>query len=412
MSDCEDSRLVLHAPEVVDPIAAESPTWTMTAGDYVRALYRLCLGREPDDRGLEHWSSTLTASGDPTLILAALLETPEANRHLAQREGISGETAATYVRAIYRLALGREPDPRGLEHWSNTLVQSGDAILVFAALLESPEVKRHLVDREGISAEIASEALALLGRRPRIVDVGAQVLADEPHAYRALQDLGDTDVIGFEPLADRVDERLLRESAMGGTLVIMPFAIGDGETHTLYITNEDASSSLFPLNLEHNAPFNHISGLRVKRSVQVQTRRLDDVLDPGPVDFLKLDVQGAELMALSGAPQTLSSTAVVHCETEFSPIYLGQPLFPAIHELLDRHGFYFVDLIASGRYSYSNQRGIDAIDRLIWGDAIFFRQSDDAAILLAQAIVAAAVYKKPSMAAYLLDRARQQLAHE
>ena len=44
-------------------------------------------------------------------------------------------------------------------------------------------------------------------------------------------------------------------------------------------------------------------------------------------------------------------------------------------------------------------------DRLLWADAVFFRESDDADVLLAQALAAAAVYAKPTLAAHLLGRA-------
>src|SRR5438105_4406586 len=78
---------------------------------------------------------------------------------------------------------------------------------------------------------------------------------------------------------------------------------------------------------------------------QVVTRRLDDVLPPGPVDFLKLDVQGAELMVLQGGPATVAAAAVVHCEVEFSPIYAGQPLYADIHRALADHGFALIDFL-------------------------------------------------------------------
>jgi FkbM family methyltransferase len=236
-------------------------------------------------------------------------------------------------------------------------------------------------------------------------------LNDEAHVYNPLLDLSDADIIGFDPLQDRLRERAKVEQPSGdGTLTLLPYAIGDGAEHTLYVLNEDASSSLYPLDAGRIAHFNHLSTFRVQRTETITTHRLDDVLPPGPVDFLKLDVQGSELAVLQSAEKTLAGTGVVHCEAEFSPIYDGQPLFPAIQERLNGRGFYLVDIVDSCRYAYLNSRGIASLDRLIWANAVFFRESDERAVLTAQALIAACVYQKPSMAAHLLDLAHQSLS--
>jgi FkbM family methyltransferase len=103
-------------------------------------------------------------------------------------------------------------------------------------------------------------------------------------------------VIGFEPLAERLQQREAAEG--GGSLVLLPYAIGDGARRVLHVNNDDATSSLFPLNKPLCAKFEGLHTLRTVRRVEVETRRLDDVLPTGPVDFLKLDIQGAELLAL------------------------------------------------------------------------------------------------------------------
>ena len=182
--------------------------------------------------------------------------------------------------------------------------------------------------------------------------------------------------------------------------------MGDGGEHTLHVNNDDATSSLFPLNAALARNFEHLSHLATVRRETVQTRRLDDVLPPDePVDFLKLDIQGAELLALRGAERTLARTAAVHCEVEFSPLYLGQPLFPEVQSHLDARGFTLIDLLVAHRYSYRVPSGRAAPDRLIWADAVFFREAeDDPAALLAQALAALLVYLKPTLAEHLLHR--------
>ncbi len=282
------------------------------------------------------------------------------------------------------------------------MASNGDPVQILAGLLGSEEyLAKHLAYDP---ARLTLEALSALTRAPRIVDVGAQSLTFEDHIYAPLAHATPVEVIGFEPLEHRVQDRLLEGD--GSRLTLLPFAIGDGRERTLHINNDDATSSLYPLNLEHNARFNHISELRTVEERQVQTRRLDDVLPAGPIDFLKLDVQGAELDVLLGATASLEDTAVVHCEVEFSPIYRDQPLYPEIHSHLAALGFALIDLRTPVRYTYLSSAGTPGQDRLLWADAIFFRESDRRETLLMQALIAAVVYRKTSLATHLLERAR------
>jgi FkbM family methyltransferase len=312
-----------------------------------------------------------------------------------------------YVDALYRLCLGRPADPAGVDAWLPAFAAGGDPTAVLAGLLDSDEYRQRpgAADAQQCTS-LATTALGALGRRPRVVDVGAQSLGDGSHPYSPLTAMTAVDIVGFDPLGDRLDERREREIG-AGSLLLLPYAIGDGNEHTLYINNDDATSSLLPLDDASNARFNHLSTLHTVRTEQVVTRRLDDVLPPGPVDFLKLDVQGAELMVLEGGRETVAAGAVVHCEVEFSPIYAGQPLYPDVHRALTEHGFTLIDFVNPARYYYLGPSGAATNDRLLWADAVFFRDTDDAETLIAQALVAAAIYAKPSLAEHLLERAQR-----
>ena len=161
---------------------------------------------------------------------------------------------------------------------------------------------------------------AALGRHPRVVDIGAQSLGVGTHSYSPLLHLTAIDIVGFDPLVQRLGEREASEST-SGNLTLLPYAIADGAVHTFHVNNDDTTSSLFPLNITHNKQFNHLSTLSTVRTERLKTHRLDDVLPPGPIDLLQIDVQGAELLVLQGAHGSLSITSAVHCEVEFGPIY-------------------------------------------------------------------------------------------
>ncbi|WP_192244063.1 FkbM family methyltransferase [Mesorhizobium silamurunense] len=316
---------------------------------------------------------------------------------------MSALTPEEFITALYRCCLGREPDPEGLASWSAQIAQHGDPTAVLAGIMASDEFRIRTTTNSGIEARcgaIANDARRALGRPLRIVDVGAQLLGPGSNPYDPLASYPPLDIIGFDPLEERLAERAEAEGQESITL--LPYAIGDGESHTLYINNDDATSSLYPLNSTFNASFNHLCELHTVGTQTVETKRLDDVLPPGVVDFLKLDVQGAELMVLKSARQTLERTAVVHCEAEFAPIYAGQPLYPEVQQFLNKCGFELIDLLVSARYRYLTENNGTAQDRLLWADAVFFRATDDPDTLHAQSLIAAAVYGKPTLAAHLL----------
>jgi FkbM family methyltransferase len=307
-------------------------------------------------------------------------------------------SADDFVFALYEGFLGRAPDPAGLAYWVSVIRSSGDPTRALRGFLDSEEYRNRKA-LPNCTREI-QEAVSAVRRRLRIVDIGAQSLGIGTHPYDGLLEVCETEIIGFDPLEVRLKERAVAES--NSRLTLLPFAIGDGERHTLYVANEDSNSSIFPLDLEHNSLFNYISELRTVRTVEVQTRRLDEVLPPGPVDFLKLDIQGAELMALQGAEHTLADTAVVHCEVMFSRMYVGEPLFCDIHAFLTSRNFEFIDFPALCRHHYLTPSGRASKDRLIWADAVYFRKSDDLELRRVQALIAAGVYGKPTLAEYLL----------
>jgi FkbM family methyltransferase len=237
-------------------------------------------------------------------------------------------TPEEHVAALFRLAFGREPDPDGARHWLSVLERQG-AATVLEGLLGSEEHRRRSGGYHGMAADAFARLVAALDRRHLlVVDVGAQNLASENHVYTPLRAAGVPHrVIGFEPLAERLEERARGED--GEALTLLPYAVGDGAEHTLHVNNDDATSSLLPLNDALNRDFEHLSHLATVRQERVRTRRLDDVLPPDePVDFMKLDIQGAELLALRGAERTLARTAVVHCEVEFSPSTSANPSIP------------------------------------------------------------------------------------
>lgn len=315
---------------------------------------------------------------------------------------------AAVVRGLYRGFLGREPDPDGLCHWIERLGAGEGANAILAALMGSSEyMQRHAATGAMVSLKlrVVAAAAALLARPLTVVDIGAQELAEEGHVYAPLTDSTlQCRIIGFEPQQEKIDASLQR---LDPRVTLYPTFIGDGARHTFHLNNVDSTSSLLPLNHALTGQLVDLSHLRTVHTEEVATSRLDDVLvDAGPVDFLKLDIQGFELPVLQHARATLAHTQVVHCEIAFAPIYAGQALFSEVETLLRACGFYLLDFDSMCHYPSSGTTHASR-DRLGWGDAVFLRETtpeDDPTALLAQSLIALLVYDKPSAAAALAQR--------
>ena len=209
--------------------------------------------------------------------------------------------------------------------------------------------------------------------RLRIVDVGAAATADGP-AYAKLMRALPCDVIGFEPVVEECEK--LNALKMPGHLYL-PYTIGDGSPRTFYECSSADTSSLLMPNHALADKFQSLSEpLRVVGSRTVQTRRLDDLGETSGADFLKLDVQGGELLVLQGAAKRLRDVLVVHTEVEFLPLYKDQPLFADIDVFLRARGFAFHTMTPFGRTfkpMLVNNSIYASVNQLIWADAVYVR---------------------------------------
>jgi len=316
-------------------------------------------------------------------------------------------TSNDYVRALYRLALGREPDDAGLRYWVDFIQQSGDSTEVLAQILDSEEFRQRNTKLQFRSHAARAAVLAGLidpNCGLTIVDVGAQRLSYQEHMYQPLLDSGvPCHIIGFDPLAERLRERAEQEKNYDVTL--LPYAIGDGQSRPFYINNVDATSSFYPLNPDLNCHFGDLSSLKTISTQQIATHRLDDVLSCEKVDLLKLDIQGFELCAMKSSPKTLARTAVIHCEVLFAPIYLDQPVFSQVESFLASSGFQFVDFVNPVHLPLIVASGKTYPDTLIFADALFLRvDPSNPEMTIAQALIAILVYGKYGLAEWLLQQ--------
>lgn len=210
--------------------------------------------------------------------------------------------------------------------------------------------------------------------RLKIVDVGAMSLGEGTDPYFALTEATPCDVFGFEPVVAELEK--LKRSAKPGHHYL-PYFIGDGSARTFYECNFPMTSSLFEPNTALLAKFQNLEELvRVQKTYPAETTRLDDIPELESTDFLKVDVQGAELLVFEGAPKLLDNALVVQTEVEFVPLYKDQPLFADIDAHLRSKGFLLHRLMQTGRtfkpLIFMNDVNA-GLSQILWGEAVYVR---------------------------------------
>lgn len=173
-------------------------------------------------------------------------------------------------------------------------------------------------------------------RLTEAVDVGANPIDGDP-PYRPMLRARLCRVTGFEPQEDAL-ERLEREKSPHERY--FRYVVGDGAAGTLRICAASGMTSLLEPDARMLALFEGFLDFgRVLARRPVQTRRLDDIAEVAAVDFLKLDIQGAELAVLRGARQKLARAVAVQVEVSFITLYEKQPAFGEIDVELRGQGF-------------------------------------------------------------------------
>ncbi|MCU0228234.1 MAG: FkbM family methyltransferase [Bryobacterales bacterium] len=247
-----------------------------------------------------------------------------------------------------------------------------------------------------------------------LMDAGAMSLG-EPPPYQPALGWPQTLLFGFEP--QPIECARLNASATANTR-FFPVALGDGQTHTFHVGRMEATSSLFAPNLKLARQFRALAELmEVTRSSTIETTRLDDLAEIPPLHYMKLDVQGAELMILQNGLRQLASTVMIHLEVEFVPLYQGQPLFGDVDCFLRGQGFQFHRFVSvSGRTAppfLMNQGPYEAMSQQLWADVLYIRDMEQWPTLAAEQLIRLAallhtLYGSFDLAGLALDAAGAQ----
>jgi lipopolysaccharide biosynthesis protein/glycosyltransferase involved in cell wall biosynthesis len=107
---------------------------------YVKSLYKTAFGRLADPEGLANRAQQLQSE----VSLEPLAEELVASAEFQAGHGSNQKVDTEYLTALYRDALGREPDPEGLAHWLAEGEKGATRAKVLAAFAGSDEAMRDL----------------------------------------------------------------------------------------------------------------------------------------------------------------------------------------------------------------------------------------------------------------------------
>ncbi|NTS43770.1 FkbM family methyltransferase [Flavisolibacter sp. BT320] len=220
------------------------------------------------------------------------------------------------------------------------------------------------------TGSVIAKDLKILFKKDRelqVLDIGA-CTGEDSIIYSNL--FPNATITAFEPLPGNVEVMKQHLKAYGkeGKVHIESTALSDTEgefsfyvsggspygsenvQNTTIIPKEwnKSSSLLRPSHLlEKEFPW-----LEFKEQTVVKTKRLDNYLychSIANIDFIHMDVQGAELKVLLGLGQKIKNVKVIWLEVENVALYENQPLKKDIQSYLSRHNFYKAKDTSKGR---------------------------------------------------------------
>ncbi|MGC9505223.1 FkbM family methyltransferase [Baaleninema sp.] len=218
-----------------------------------------------------------------------------------------------------------------------------------------------------------------------VCSVGSrQVKANEDFASQGWSLFGENlTVYGFDADADACDAAnaaIERNPQATWTEKHLPLVLSDTEgSATLYVTRNPMCSSLYPPNIEFLKQFSGLLDVMdVDFTLEVETTTLDRFCkaeNANTVDFLQIDVQGADLKVLQGADRILETVLAVEVEVMFNSLYVGQPLFGEVDVYLRERGFSLFDLGRAHRERRVSpvKSTVRHTGQLLWGEGFYFR---------------------------------------
>eukprot|EP00751_Fragilariopsis_kerguelensis_P012936 CAMPEP_0170774644 /NCGR_PEP_ID=MMETSP0733-20121128/10076_1 /TAXON_ID=186038 /ORGANISM="Fragilariopsis kerguelensis, Strain L26-C5" /LENGTH=358 /DNA_ID=CAMNT_0011117231 /DNA_START=365 /DNA_END=1441 /DNA_ORIENTATION=+ len=195
--------------------------------------------------------------------------------------------------------------------------------------------------------------------KPRgIVDVGANVGGWTTGVQTQYYPGVNTFMVEASPKHTEILEKVKKQFAPNVDFKIAVMSENDGDSIEFYSTvGKGTGDSMFVENSHHYTDIQPV--VRTSAKLDTLVQHMDHI------DYLKVDVQGAELMVLSGATETLKRATFVQMEVSVIEYNKGGACWFDLDDLLRQHGFYLYDMHDFIRIPHAfHTKGIGQFDTL------------------------------------------------
>lgn len=176
-----------------------------------------------------------------------------------------------------------------------------------------------------------------LSEQIQIMDVGASAIAEVP-IYKTLLEKNLAHLNAFEGDSRQIEG--IKKSYGEQTTIYTDF-LYDGSIQTIYLASGPSGmTSLLKPDVVALKFFNGFENFgHVECTNQVKTKKLDDVEGLPLIDFLKMDIQGAELTVLKNGIEKLQNCLAIQVEVSYICLYENQPTFGDVDVWMRTQGY-------------------------------------------------------------------------
>jgi len=217
-----------------------------------------------------------------------------------------------------------------------------------------------------------NDAKVVLPRKLIYCDVGARWGIGEP--WNKIKSIIES--ICFEP--DKDEYELLNKKKSVNEKIYQCALYKNQGSVEFNLTKSRGCSSIYKPSAKKIKRYPDAGRFVIDKIINVETSTLDDLYKQkklNNMDFIKIDIQGAELDVLIGGEKFIKDNVVgVEVEIEFIQLYENQPLFSDVDSFIrNSFGLELQDLRKS-YWKYSDGIHVGATKgQLVFGDALYLR---------------------------------------